>query len=56
VRAHCAGLALGTIGIYVTHRSSGTVSASYFEAQQIFRAKWGNQHYEVGRPAPALQA
>jgi Glycosyltransferase like family len=45
--AHCAGLALGTIGIYVHHRSAGIASAAFYQAQQKFRAKWGDQHYEV---------
>ena len=53
--AHCAGLALGTIDIYVNHRSAGIASASYYEAQQKFRAKWGSQQYEVGPPIPAFQ-
>ncbi len=48
LRAHCTGLALGTTDIYVNHRSAGIASASYHQAQQKFRAKWGSQHYEVG--------
>jgi len=56
LRAHCAGLVLGTVGIYVNHRSAGIDSASYHQAQQRFRAKWGKQQYEVGSAAPVLRA
>jgi GT2 family glycosyltransferase len=56
LRAHCAGLRLGTVGIYVNHRSAGIDSTSYHRAQQRFRTKWGRQHYEVGSQAPVLRA
>jgi GT2 family glycosyltransferase len=56
LQAHCAGLALGTIGIYANHRSAGIAAASYHEAQQLFRTKSGNQHYKVGSPWLALQS
>jgi GT2 family glycosyltransferase len=55
LRAHCAGLALGTIGIYANHKSAGTAAASYHQAQQLFRAKWGSQHYKVDSPWSALR-
>ena len=56
LRAHCAGVALGTIGIYINHRSAGIASPSYHQAQMLFRAKWGNQHYKLESPWPALQS
>jgi hypothetical protein len=56
LQAHCAGLTLGTIGMYVSHRSAGIAAASFHQAQQVFRAKWGSQHYEVDSPWPALRS
>ncbi len=51
--AHLAGLSLGTINIYVTHRSGGVFSSQAFkEAQATFRAKWKDGHYRIDAPAP----
>jgi hypothetical protein len=49
-------LALGTMDIYVSHRSAGIAAASYHQAQQLFRSKWGDQHYKVGSPWSAMRS
>jgi GT2 family glycosyltransferase len=50
--AHQAGLSLGTINIYVIHRSGGHFSSQAFEeAQTTFRAKWTDGHYRIDAPA-----
>jgi GT2 family glycosyltransferase len=56
LQAHCVGLTLGTTRIYVSHRSAGVATASYHHAQQIFRTKWGSQHYNVGSPWLAMRS
>jgi GT2 family glycosyltransferase len=56
LQAHSAGLALGTTDIYLSHRSAGIAAASYHQAQQLFRAKWGSQHYKVGSPWLAVRS
>ena len=50
LQAHCAGLAHGKTDIYVSHRSAGVAAASYHQAQQLFRTKWGSQHYKLESP------
>jgi GT2 family glycosyltransferase len=51
--AHQAGLVLGTINVYVTHRSGGNFASQAFkEAQTTFRAKWKDAHYRIGPPGP----
>jgi GT2 family glycosyltransferase len=51
--AHQAGLILGTINVYVTHRSGGDFSSQSFkEAQTTFRAKWKDGQYRIGHPGP----
>jgi GT2 family glycosyltransferase len=50
--AHQAGLSLGTINLYVIHRSGGHFSSQAFkEAQTTFRAKWKDGHYRIDAPA-----
>ncbi len=51
--AHQAGLILGTINVYVTHRSGGGFSSQAFkEAQTTFRAKWKEGQYRIDPPRP----
>lgn len=46
--AHRAGLALGTVNIYVTHRSHGNRRSDEFKkAQGRFHAKWGPGQYRT---------
>jgi GT2 family glycosyltransferase len=55
--AHQAGLVLGTVNVYVTHRSTGDFSSQAFkEAQTIFRAKWKDRHYRIDPPGPVQGA
>ncbi len=55
--AHQAGLVLGTINVYVTHRSGGDYSSQAFkEAQTTFRAKWKDGHYRIDPPGPVQGA
>jgi len=54
--AHQAGLILGTINVYVTHRSSGNYSSQAFkEAQSTFGAKWKSGRYWIDPPEPLQQ-
>jgi Methyltransferase domain/Glycosyltransferase like family/SEC-C motif len=47
--AHQAGLVLGTVNVYVTHRSDGGYfSQAFREAQAKFRAKWKTGQYRTG--------
>jgi hypothetical protein len=51
--AHQAGLILGTVNVYVTHRSGGSYSSQAFrEAQTAFRAKWKGGQYRIDPPEP----
>jgi len=51
--AHQRGLILGTINVYVTHRSGGDFSSQPFkEAQTTFRAKWKDGQYRIDAPGP----
>jgi len=55
--AHQAGLILGTVNVYVTHRSGGNFSSQGFkEAQTTFRAKWKDGHYRIDPPGPVQGA
>jgi SEC-C motif/Glycosyltransferase like family len=45
---HRAGLALGTVNVYVTHRSHGNRRSDDFKhAQGLFHAKWGAGQYRI---------
>jgi hypothetical protein len=47
--AHQAGLMLGTVNVYVTHKSGGGYGSKAFqEAQTKFCAKWEAGHYRIG--------
>ena len=46
--AHRAGLTLGTVNVYVTHKSDGGyLSDAFKQAQTVFRAKWKAGQYRV---------
>jgi Methyltransferase domain/Glycosyltransferase like family/SEC-C motif len=46
--AHEAGLALGTVNVYVTHGSEGSYSSPAFKEQQAkFRSKWKAGSYRI---------
>jgi GT2 family glycosyltransferase len=46
--AHLAGLVLGTVNVYVTHRSHGGYSSQMFKETQLkFYAKWKPGQYEL---------